>query len=262
MRFATMGDEHGVKLVRYGRVPLELLILSLLALFVSAVTSLNRIPVAHAAHCATSSTHCYAEVQWSNYIHGSSSTFQTVGLYSALNTYDHISDEMWLVDQDHSCLDGGGASWLEIGEATWINHTGNWYFWAKCPPGQHFLATFINQPPGGDVNQYFTYTIEASDDYNWYLSRNQNGIGIWQLNVQFSMTPYWQQVGLETTDNSYSITHSNPDNFIYNQWYGTNNQWGYQHPNGSTVANNPPYWSWIVPPSQSNTGGQGQTTCC
>lgn len=141
MRLARIGKVYNVKVVKDSRLPLELLILALLALFVSLCVSLNQIPVAHAAHCNTPTTHCYGRIEWPNPVHGSSSTFQTVGLYSALNTYDHISDEMWLGDTSDACIDGGGVSWLEIGEATWTNHTGNWYFWGECPPGRNLANT-------------------------------------------------------------------------------------------------------------------------
>lgn len=81
-------------------------------------------PVARAACYG----HCYAIAQYFNYNEfGASSTFQTVHLFSPNNGVDHISEEVWLIDDKKSC-NVGGANWVAAGEATWVGHTGNWYF--------------------------------------------------------------------------------------------------------------------------------------
>jgi len=202
---------------------------------------------------------------WPNGILGSSTEFQTVHLYSVNDGSDHISEEMWLVDDVDDCA-GNGISWVEAGEATWYGHTGNWYFWADCRPGSTFLPHFLYQPPSGDVYHYFQYTIEkalrATNEFSASMY-NTSGTQLWYgESTSNTMAADEIQVGLETTDNNYSVTHSDPDYFIGNQYFGLNEVWAYQANSGTVYANNPPTWTWVTPPSGGNHGGEGKTTCC
>lgn len=70
------------------------------------------------------------------------------------------------------------------------------------------------------------------------------------------------EVGLETTDNSYSTTHASNDYFTHNQYHGLNGVWNYQGNGGTPFSNKPPYWYWNTVPAGGNSGGQGETTCC
>jgi hypothetical protein len=71
------------------------------------------------------------------------------------------------------------------------------------------------------------------------------------------------QEGLETTDNSYGVTHANPETFIYNKWRTLGGTWYFETDAGDGGhSDKPPYWTWIAQPSPGNNGGTGQTTCC
>lgn len=82
------------------------------------------------------------------------------------------------------------------------------------------------------------------------------------LSTSNSMSPNSIEIGLETTNNSHSVTYADNDYFQFNQWEGTNGSWNYQTNPGDTSSNDPPYWWWLTIPANGNAGGQGETQCC
>lgn len=236
------------------------------ALVLSLMAPILHSNVAHAATCG--STHCYALAKWPNGILGAITHFETVHLYSVNNGQDHISEELWLVDDKHDC-GGNGGSWVETGEATRVGSTGNWYFWADCRPGSTFIAHWQYQPPSGDVGQYSEYLIDKGSNPGTYsvasTSDATGNLHFTGTSASNTMSADWIQVGLETTNNSYSITHADTDYFRYNQYHGLNGVWAYQANPGNPpggYSNNPPNWTWLTAPAPGGTGGLGRTTCC
>jgi hypothetical protein len=216
------------------------------------------------------SQNCYGGVIWPNAVLGSISVFETVPLYSVNNGSDHISEEMWNTDTNHVCQGAhiySTGSWIEAGEATRTGSTGNWYFWASCI-GNHSTNIMYHwqyQPPSGDVYQYFGYQEWKYNGY-FYIDvwNNNTGVTQWSGNVNSEGDLAQRiQIGLETTNNNYNVTHAAGDYFTDNEWEGNpDGHWHWQGNSGTPLYNNPPYWSWIYPPGQTNYGGFGLVTCC
>ena len=76
---------------RSRHLPLEILMLTVIAVMVSLVGSVWLAPTTHAATC--SPMHCYGAEQWYGTNIGASATFKTVGLYSVNDGVNHISEE-------------------------------------------------------------------------------------------------------------------------------------------------------------------------
>lgn len=246
---------------------LDLLILVLAGVVVSLAAPFWSLPTAHAATCPSSQNgHYYAAVCWDGTNIGNTSTLKTVGLFSVNDGVNHISEEIWVVDLVNSCA-FTGASWLEAGEATQKGQTGNWYFWGECPRGgSQDLYHWEYQPPGGDVGQYFQYFVSkpSTTTTTWSITMDDNvGNFKWGANTTNTMSPNRIITGLETTSQSYSITHSDPDYFINNKFKDANSgAWTAQTIDGLVASANPPSWTWVTHPAPGNNGGQGKTTCC
>jgi hypothetical protein len=258
--FPTGGEEAVVKRQDWGNVSV-ISVAAATALLASLIVPTLFPQVALAATCPTGNTHCYAQAQWqyggAYGIFGQNVQLQTVHLYSANDGYNHISEEQWVIDTYDNCLDG--VSWIEAGEATWTGHTGNWYFWADCRPGSTEYNHFLYQPPSGDVGQYQQYVISKRTS-NTYLVWMQNASS---GQIQWSKTSTSNtmagadllEIGLETTNNSYSVTHADPDYFRYTRFEGSDSNWYYQNQPGFQYSSYPPNWTWITKPAPGGTGG-------
>lgn len=215
--------------------------------------------------------HCYGAVVWTNPILGAIAWINTVHLYSVNDGVNHISEELWLIDNNsnHTCYHNGvaqGGAWVETGEATRVGYSGNWYFWGDCRPGSIDLYHWPYQPPSGDYGQAMEYVIDRGSSSTFSIAASNTVTGnllFTGTSTSNSMSPNDIQTGLETTNNSYSVTHADNDYFTHNQYHGTNGAWGYQHNSDGSIAQyKPPYFYWNTPPHSSSTGGQGETTCC
>ena len=172
---------------------------------------------------------------------------------------------MWDYDLNHSCP-GYNLSWIETGEATRLNYTGNWYFWAYCLPGHGYQEVWQGQVPSGDYGQYMRYLVNQSGGtYSISMFNVPGGYQEWYGSVpSYSTVVNDLQVGLETTTNSYSVTHSDEASVTSNEWEGyPNGGWHYQTNGGSGITEDiPPEFEWQYYPSNGYPGGLGFTACC
>lgn len=240
-----------------GRVTFLLSIsLACLMLVGSAIT---RTGTAHAA-C---SGHCYGVAEWPNAIHGTHTEIETTSLGTNNNQY-HISNEMWLLDSAHSCVNNS-ISWVEAGEATQYKGTGTWYFWADCRPGSKEIDHWVYPVPQSDYASYFQYFIYQDSGNSYHVEMDTaQGYGLWHAESTYnSMVPNYINVGTETTSAQNTIGSYTP--FIYNEYQGTNGIWGWQANPGNPPtghSDSPPYWYWNVIPAPGNQGGSGASNCC
>lgn len=84
---------------------------------VLALETISHAPVARAYSCIN--PHCYGEVDWPNYVPGTTTSIFIAQLNcnSSTSCDGFIDDEMWLVDQSsNTCKnDSAKACWVEIG---------------------------------------------------------------------------------------------------------------------------------------------------
>jgi hypothetical protein len=220
--------------------------------------------VANSAPCITSyGIHYYGVTSWCGTNQGALAEIETVHLYSSYG--NHISNELWDIDTTHDCS-GYGISWMESGEAVEYQQTGNWYFYALCPPGGSFTSNFLQQPPSSEVYQFPTYVIAHSGYQQYTITEDHpNGSTNWSYTFggMGSFTPSEIEIGLETTANDYNDAHSDTAYFEYNEYYSTNGNWYFQPVTGVIFDNKPPYFAWYQAPNGSgNHGGTAYTTCC
>lgn len=223
--------------------------------------------------------HCYGIITWTNNgnftpVNGAQTTISVVGIACpppscSYSNVDFIDNEMWVIDRTHQASNCPkyGKCWVEGGYIAYPNSSSSYtedYFWADYRPfvdsDLHFHD--LGVVPSGDYGFYVVI-------YIYRVSSTSFRVHIYSVTKDFSnqystsnqMTPDDIEIGQELQG-----THgasSGSANFVANQYVSTrDNNLHYQTNNGSPGTNPGPITSyWVVPPSQSSTGGDFLTKC-
>ena len=85
----------------------------------------------------------------------------------------------------------------------------------------------------------------------------------WAAGTSSTLKPDTIQIGLETTNNSYSVTHADAEEYINNQYKSaTDSAFHYQTATGTNIQTSPPTFTWLTAPAPGNNGGHAYVTCC
>lgn len=192
------------------------------------------------------------------------------GLYTAISTVHmevfcqsncvlvrnrFLTNEAWLLDTNYY--------WVEAGMATFHNGTNSrlLYFWAHRRPTYGYFLHHLGEVPDGDIGQTGVYAIKRLDSTTF-------SIVIYNANTYFArsskhnkMTPTIIELGQELHGTEL-VGQDGPATHSMNGFYTSGGAFHYETGLAAVQSDDLPHVAWLVPPTQSSTGGVLQTTCC
>jgi len=202
---------------------------------------------------------------------------------SGCHAYDHVSNEMWVAQENTSACQGDNeaACWIEAGYSTYSTDNpynctqphpkpANCYFWGDERPylgySEHAIQNMGTYDNWASVEIYVYFGShtpncqhDASGDEWAVVTTTAEGNQYTDASTCNPIYPEHIRTGQELEN---SGANSPWDQFEYNQWFGTNGTWNYQGNPGVFDIESPEYADWNQPPSSQYPGGVLEACSC